>query len=79
MKPITPVKRLRVELGLLRAEFAERFHIPIGTLRDWEQRRSEPDQATQAYLKIIAADAQLINLSSHRLRGWGQMRHASSP
>jgi putative transcriptional regulator len=60
MQRITPVKRLRVELGLSQAEFAERFHIPVGTLRDWEQRRSEPDQAAQAYLKIIAADAEFV-------------------
>lgn len=60
MKRITPVKRLRIELGLSQAEFAERFHIPVGTLRDWEQRRSEPDQAAQAYLKIIAVDAEFV-------------------
>jgi putative transcriptional regulator len=60
MKRITSVKRLRIELGLSQAEFAERFHIPVGTLRDWEQRRSEPDQAAQAYLKIIAADAEFV-------------------
>lgn len=56
MVRITPVKRLRIELGLSQTEFSERFHIPVGTLRDWEQRRSEPDQAAQAYLKLIAAD-----------------------
>jgi putative transcriptional regulator len=60
MRRITPVKRLRVELGLSQAEFAGRFQIPIGTLRDWEQRRSEPDQAAQAYLKVIAADARFV-------------------
>ena len=56
MVRITPVKRLRIELGLSQAEFAERFHIPVGTLRDWEQRRYEPDSAAQAYLKVIADD-----------------------
>ncbi len=60
MRRVTPVKRLRWELGLSQAEFAERFHIPVGTLRDWEQRRSEPDQAAQAYLKVIAADAEFV-------------------
>jgi putative transcriptional regulator len=60
MVRITPVKRLRIELGLSQTEFAERFHIPVGTIRDWEQRRSEPDQAAQAYLKIIAADAAFV-------------------
>jgi putative transcriptional regulator len=26
------------------------------TLRDWEQGRAEPDQATRAYLTVIARD-----------------------
>ena len=60
MRRVSPVKRLRWKLGLSQAEFADRFQIPIGTLRDWEQRRSEPDQAAQAYLKIIAADAAFV-------------------
>ena len=29
---------------------------PLGTLRDWEQGRTEPDQPTRAYLHVIAAD-----------------------
>jgi len=37
-------------------EFAARYHIPIGTLRDWEQGRSEPDQPARAYLNVIAHD-----------------------
>ena len=60
MKRITPIKRLRIELGLSQAEFAERFQIPVGTLRDWEQHRSEPDQAAKAYLKVIAKDAEFV-------------------
>ena len=60
MVRITPVKRLRIELGLSQVEFAERFHIPVGTPRDWEHRRYEPDQAAQAYLKVIAADAAFV-------------------
>jgi putative transcriptional regulator len=60
MRRITPVKRLRVELGLSQVEFAERFHIPVGTLRDWEQHRGEPDRAARAYLKVIAADAEFV-------------------
>lgn len=60
MRRPTPVKRLRIELGLSQAEFAERFRIPVGTIRDWEQRRSEPDQAAQALLKLIAADPAFV-------------------
>jgi hypothetical protein len=43
-------------LALTPEEFAERYHVPLGTLRDWEQGRSEPDQAAKAYLNVIARD-----------------------
>jgi transcriptional regulator with XRE-family HTH domain len=43
-------------LGLTQQEFADRYRIPIGTLRDWEQGRTEPDQAARAYLNVIARD-----------------------
>jgi putative transcriptional regulator len=48
------VKTLRRALGLTQEEFATRYHIPVGTLRDWEQGRSEPDQPARAYLQVIA-------------------------
>ena len=60
MRRISPAKHVRWKLGLSQAEFAKRFHIPLGTLRDWEQHRTEPDQAAQAYLKVIAADAGFV-------------------
>lgn len=60
MRRIPLAKHLRWKLGLSQAEFAERFHIPLDTLRDWERFRSEPDPAAQAYLKVIAADAGFV-------------------
>jgi len=50
----------------VRQEFAARYHIPLGTLRDWEQGRSEPDQPARAYLKVIARDPEGV---SRLLRG----------
>lgn len=47
---------IRRALRLSQEEFAERYQIPIGTLRDWEQQRKEPDAAAKAYLKAIAGD-----------------------
>jgi putative transcriptional regulator len=47
-------KVARRALGLSQEEFAARFRIPVGTLRDWEQGRVEPDQAARAYLMVIA-------------------------
>jgi putative transcriptional regulator len=49
-------KTLRRALHLTQEEFAARYRIPIGTLRDWEQGRCEPDQPAQAYLTVIARD-----------------------
>ena len=50
------VKTLRTTLGLTQDEFAARFKIPVGTLRDWEQSRAEPDAPARAYLQAIAGD-----------------------
>ena len=54
------VKTLRRGLALTQEEFARRYQIPVGTLRDWEQGRSEPDQPTRAYLRVIAHDPEGI-------------------
>ena len=54
------VKTLRFSLGLSQKEFAKRYQIPLGTLRDWEQGRTEPDQAALAYLDVITHDPQHV-------------------
>lgn len=56
MKRVSRVKTMRRALGLTQEEFAARYHIPLGTLRDWEQGRTEPDQPARAYLFVIARD-----------------------
>ena len=55
-RPVPRVRTLRRALGLTQEEFSARYRIPIGTLRDWEQGRSEPDQPARAYLAVIARD-----------------------
>jgi len=52
---------LRRTLGLTQEAFAARYRIPLGTLRDWEQGRSTPDQPARAYLAVIAADPELVS------------------
>lgn len=53
---VPQVKTMRRALGLTQEEFATRYHVPLGTLRDWEQGRSQPDQPARAYLAVIARD-----------------------
>ena len=60
MRRASPVTRLRWKLGLSQSEFAERYGIPIGTLRDWEQHRHEPDQTALSYLKVIEDDPKRV-------------------
>jgi putative transcriptional regulator len=61
MKRTPQVKIIRRALDLTQEEFAARYHIPLGTLRDWEQGRAEPDQTTRAYLTVIARDPDHVN------------------
>lgn len=61
MKRTPQAKIIRRALELTQEDFAVRYHIPLGTLRDWEQGRAEPDQPTRAYLTLIARDPDHVN------------------
>jgi putative transcriptional regulator len=60
MKPFSRVKRLRINLRLTQEQFAKRYGIPLSTLRDWEQYRTEPDRAAQSYIEAIEACPDVI-------------------
>ncbi len=60
MKLVPRSKSMRRALQLTQEEFAARYRIPIGTLRDWEQGRTEPDAPARAYLQVIAKDPEFV-------------------
>ena len=60
-KRIPRIKTLRRALGMTQDEFSRAYHIPLGTLRDWEQGRTAPDGPARAYLAVIAADPQGVS------------------
>jgi putative transcriptional regulator len=71
-RPLTPqdlgrlrrtpqVRVIRRALRLSQEEFAARFHIPLGTLRDWEQGRKDPDAAARAYLTVIGRNPTAVS------------------
>jgi len=60
VKPLPRVFSLRRAMRLTQEEFAAKFRIPLGTLRDWEQGRKEPDAAARAYLKVIARNPKAV-------------------
>lgn len=60
MRRVSFAKRVRWQLRLSQEDFARRFGIPIGTLRDWEQHRTKPDAAAESYLKVIAKNPKMV-------------------
>jgi len=59
-RPVPRVSIIRRAFRLSQEDFAAQFHIPIGTLRDWEQGRKEPDTAAKAYLRVIASEPETV-------------------
>lgn len=57
---VPAVSIIRRALKLSQEQFAAAFHIPIGTIRDWEQGRYEPDAAARAYLRVIAREPNAV-------------------
>lgn len=60
MRRVSRVKVLRQRLGMTQEAFAQAFHLPITTLRDWEQRRSTPDAPARALLLAIERDPEAM-------------------
>jgi putative transcriptional regulator len=60
LRLVPRTKTLRRALGLTQEEFAARYQIPLGTLRDWEQGKTQPDQPARAYLKAIAGNPEAV-------------------
>jgi putative transcriptional regulator len=57
---VPDVRALRQKLNLTQEEFAARFHLPLGTVRDWEQGAHRPDKAAQVLLTVIARDPDAV-------------------
>jgi DNA-binding transcriptional regulator YiaG len=47
------VAAIRKRQKLSQAEFAKRYGLPAGTIKDWEQKRRQPDRAAILLLKVI--------------------------
>jgi putative transcriptional regulator len=54
------IRRTRTGLGLSQAEFADRFHVPVGTLRDWEQARATAPDFAVAYVRVIKLHPEIV-------------------
>ena len=56
MRRAALAKRIRFKQALSQEEFADRYQIPVATLKAWERHEAEPDAVALAYLNAILAD-----------------------
>jgi putative transcriptional regulator len=54
------VKAIRKHLDMTQRDFAQAFNLPLGTVREWEIGRREPDQAAKVLLSVIAAKPKVV-------------------
>jgi putative transcriptional regulator len=70
MQRVVSARQIRKDLGMTQAQFAETFEIPLGTLRDWEQKGTfiSHNQAAASYLRVIEQnpDAVISALAAYR-------------
>jgi putative transcriptional regulator len=71
MLPAVDVRRLRQRFGLSQRAFAQRYRLPLGTVRDWEQGRALPDRPARVLLAVIER-------SRRRCRGRWNIRRAGA-
>lgn len=54
------VKGIRKARGLTQQAFAARYGFTLARLRDWEQGRSSPDDASRAFLLVIDQESEAV-------------------
>lgn len=57
---MTDIKKIRAKLKMSQDAFAEAFGLPVATVRDWEQGRSEPDTAARILLRVIEREPKAV-------------------
>ena len=53
---VIDVKEVRKSLGMTQAEIADTFHVPAGTLRNWEQKRRQPEGPAKVLMYLIGKE-----------------------
>lgn len=54
------IKQLREKTGLSQKQFADKFKIPVSSLRNWEQEKRSPPEYLPGMIKeIIRLEAEL--------------------
>ena len=51
---------VRKELKMTQQEFSTLLGVPVGTIRDWEQGRKEPDSAANTLVKVARSYPEVL-------------------
>ena len=54
------VKAIRLATNKTQKQFADCYGLPIGTVRDWEQRRRQPDAPARVLLHLIRTEPDIV-------------------
>ena len=54
------VKAIRQATKKTQDQFATAYRLPVGTVRDWEQNRRQPDAPARVLLAMIAAEPETV-------------------
>lgn len=64
------MKALRAKLELAQPEFAARYGLSVGTVRDCEQGRTVPDRPAHILLRIIEAEPEMVRRVLENVRSY---------
>lgn len=54
------VKALRQRIKMTQLAFARAYGLPLGTVKDWEQGRRQPDAPARALLTVIGSNPRAV-------------------
>ena len=60
MRPVPNPKEIRRRLNMTQEQFAARFDMALGTLRDWEQGVRTPDRTARTLLRVIDRNPEAV-------------------
>jgi putative transcriptional regulator len=58
---VVDVKQIRAKTGLSQEAFALRYGFSAASVRDWEQRRRQPEAAARVLLLVIAHNPEAVS------------------
>ncbi len=52
-RPVPNVRAIRTRLSMTQEAFAKALHVPVATVRNWEQSRTSLDPAVRSLLRVV--------------------------